>query len=97
LFGPVYGPGLRSKLFVFMPKSAKKRKDKAADFSKARLKLGKGKQLASNAIDTSFKARCVSSPLLSITFTESMVQPLLFRPRASPQTRMTALLPQKDV
>jgi hypothetical protein len=46
-----------------MPKSAKKRKDKAADFSKAKLKLGKGKQLASNAIDTSFKARCALDPL----------------------------------
>ena len=27
---------------------------------KAKLKLGKGKQLASNATDTSFKARCKS-------------------------------------
>ncbi|KAJ7293677.1 hypothetical protein C8J57DRAFT_34512 [Mycena rebaudengoi] len=50
-----------------MPKSAKKRKDKAADFSKARLKLGKGKQLASNAIDTSFKARSIALPSQSIT------------------------------
>ncbi|KAJ2914864.1 hypothetical protein MD484_g5554, partial [Candolleomyces efflorescens] len=40
-----------------MPKSSKKKKDKAADFTKAKLKLGKGKQLANNAIDTSFKAR----------------------------------------
>ncbi|KAJ7181761.1 hypothetical protein C8R43DRAFT_970362 [Mycena crocata] len=50
-----------------MPKSAKKRKDKAADFSKARLKLGKGKRLASNAIDTSFKARSIALPSQSIT------------------------------
>ncbi|KAJ7487700.1 hypothetical protein B0H11DRAFT_2157103 [Mycena galericulata] len=50
-----------------MPKSAKKRKDKAADFSKAKLKLGKGKQLASNAIDTSFKARSIALPSQSIT------------------------------
>ncbi|KAG5654094.1 hypothetical protein H0H81_007508 [Sphagnurus paluster] len=49
-----------------MPKSAKKRKDKAADFSKAKLKLGKGKQLASNAIDTSFKARSIALPSQSI-------------------------------
>jgi pre-rRNA-processing protein IPI1 len=41
-----------------MPKASKKRKDKAADFAKAKLKLGKGKQLPSNAIDTSFKAKC---------------------------------------
>lgn len=62
-----------------MPKSTKKKKDKAADFSvklhfflvlvlvtsqcplqKAKLKLGKGKKLANNAIDTSYKARCES-------------------------------------
>ncbi|GLB36226.1 hypothetical protein LshimejAT787_0305140 [Lyophyllum shimeji] len=49
-----------------MPKSAKKRKDKAADFSKAKLKLGKGKQLPSNAIDTSFKARSIALPSQSI-------------------------------
>jgi hypothetical protein len=29
---------------------------------KAKLKLGKGKQLASNATDTSFKARCTWFP-----------------------------------
>ncbi|TFK41082.1 hypothetical protein BDQ12DRAFT_678857 [Crucibulum laeve] len=50
-----------------MPKSAKKRKDKAADFSKAKLKLGKGKQTATNAIDTSFKARSIALPSQSIT------------------------------
>lgn len=64
-----------------MPKSAKKKKDKVADFSvdtpslfhdghsadvffrvqKAKLKLGKGKAAANNAIDTSFKARCECS------------------------------------
>ncbi|KAF5377588.1 hypothetical protein D9615_005333 [Tricholomella constricta] len=49
-----------------MPKSAKKRKAKAADFSKAKLKLGKGKQLGSNAIDTSFKARSIALPSQSI-------------------------------
>ncbi|KAF7307005.1 Ipi1-N domain-containing protein [Mycena indigotica] len=49
-----------------MPKSAKKRKDKAADFAKAKLKLGKGKQQPSNAIDTSFKARSIALPSQSI-------------------------------
>jgi pre-rRNA-processing protein IPI1 len=43
-----------------MPKATKKKKEKAADFSKAKLKLGKGKKVPSNVIDTSFKARCVS-------------------------------------
>ena len=46
-----------------MPKATKKRKQKAADFSKAKLKLGKGKQVASNVIDTSFKARCTPNSL----------------------------------
>ncbi|CAL1695440.1 unnamed protein product [Somion occarium] len=49
-----------------MPKSTKKKKDKAADFSKAKLKLGKGKQLANNAVDTSFKARSIALPSQSI-------------------------------
>ncbi|KAJ7070943.1 hypothetical protein C8F01DRAFT_1046689 [Mycena amicta] len=49
-----------------MPKSAKKRRDKAADFSKTKLKLGKGKQQPSNAIDTSFKARSIALPSQSI-------------------------------
>ncbi|ETW87294.1 hypothetical protein HETIRDRAFT_59338 [Heterobasidion irregulare TC 32-1] len=50
-----------------MPKSAKKRKDKVADFSKAKLKLGKGKQQPTNAIDTSFKARSIALPTQSIS------------------------------
>ncbi|KAG8694786.1 hypothetical protein FRC09_009599, partial [Ceratobasidium sp. 395] len=45
-----------------MPKSSKKRKEKAADFTKAKLKLGKGKKPASNEIDTSFKAKSVALP-----------------------------------
>ncbi|THV04867.1 hypothetical protein K435DRAFT_648461 [Dendrothele bispora CBS 962.96] len=49
-----------------MPKSAKRRKEKAADFAKAKLKLGKGKQTASNVIDTSFKARSIALPSQSI-------------------------------
>ncbi|EJD51895.1 hypothetical protein AURDEDRAFT_181478 [Auricularia subglabra TFB-10046 SS5] len=50
-----------------MPKSSKKRKEKAADFSKAKLKLGKGKAAAANAVDTSFKARSIALPSQSIT------------------------------
>ncbi|KAI0715228.1 hypothetical protein C8Q76DRAFT_618591 [Earliella scabrosa] len=49
-----------------MPKSTKKKKDKAADFTKAKLKLGKGKQTPSNAVDTSFKARSIALPTQSI-------------------------------
>ncbi|KAL7285185.1 hypothetical protein ACG7TL_000278 [Trametes sanguinea] len=49
-----------------MPKSSKKKKDKAADFNKAKLKLGKGKQTPSNAVDTSFKARSIALPSQSI-------------------------------
>ncbi|KAL7419747.1 rRNA processing protein [Cryptotrichosporon argae] len=45
-----------------MPKASKKAKDKKADFVKAKLKLGKGKKPATNATDTSFKARSVALP-----------------------------------
>ncbi|KAF8807480.1 hypothetical protein BYT27DRAFT_7165165 [Phlegmacium glaucopus] len=58
-----------------MPKSAKKRKDKAADFSKARLKLGKGKQPSANVIDTSFKARSIVLPSQSIAIEKDLSQP----------------------
>ncbi|GHJ88879.1 hypothetical protein NliqN6_5281 [Naganishia liquefaciens] len=44
------------------PKVTKKQKAKAADFSKAKLKLGKGKQAANNATDTSYKARSIALP-----------------------------------
>ncbi|GJE87598.1 Ipi1-N domain-containing protein [Phanerochaete sordida] len=49
-----------------MPKNTKKKKDKAADFSKAKLKLGKGKQTPTNAVDTSFKARSIALPSQTI-------------------------------
>ncbi|KAF9229363.1 hypothetical protein BS17DRAFT_688726 [Gyrodon lividus] len=49
-----------------MPKSSKKNKEKVADFSKAKLKLGKGKKLPTNVVDTSFKARSIALPTQSI-------------------------------
>ncbi|KAI0931972.1 hypothetical protein AcV5_004663 [Taiwanofungus camphoratus] len=58
-----------------MPKSSKKRKDKAADFAKAKLRLGKGKQVASNAVDTSFKARSIALPAQSIAFDKDAETP----------------------
>ncbi|WWC96025.1 hypothetical protein V866_002892 [Kwoniella sp. B9012] len=45
-----------------MPKATRKKKEKQADFTKAKLKLGKGKKQASNATDTSFKARSIALP-----------------------------------
>ncbi|WVR06282.1 hypothetical protein IAU60_003312 [Kwoniella sp. DSM 27419] len=45
-----------------MPKVTKKKKEKQADFTKAKLKLGKGKKQASNATNTSFKARSIALP-----------------------------------
>ncbi|WVQ96749.1 hypothetical protein IAU59_003856 [Kwoniella sp. CBS 9459] len=45
-----------------MPKATKKKKEKVADFTKAKLKLGKGKKQASNATNTSFKARSIALP-----------------------------------
>ncbi|KAI8980644.1 hypothetical protein BD414DRAFT_420409 [Trametes punicea] len=58
-----------------MPKSSKKKKDKAADFTKAKLKLGKGKQAPSNAVDTSFKARSIALPVQSIALDKSADAP----------------------
>ncbi|TFY52738.1 hypothetical protein EVJ58_g9842, partial [Rhodofomes roseus] len=49
-----------------MPKATKKQKDKAADFSKAKLKLGKGKKAPTNVVDTSYKARSIALPTQSI-------------------------------
>ncbi|KAL1739402.1 hypothetical protein HDZ31DRAFT_49451 [Schizophyllum fasciatum] len=49
-----------------MPKATKRKKEKAADFSKVKLKLGKGKQTPTNAVDTSFKARSIALPNQSI-------------------------------
>ncbi|KAG8745252.1 hypothetical protein FRC10_008425 [Ceratobasidium sp. 414] len=57
-----------------MPKSSKKRKEKAADFAKAKLKLGKGKKPASNEIDTSFKARSVALPNQTIRTEEHVAE-----------------------
>ncbi|KAG1864121.1 hypothetical protein DFJ58DRAFT_772772 [Suillus subalutaceus] len=58
-----------------MPKSSKKKKEKAVDFSKAKLKLGKGKQLPSNAVDTSFKARSIALPTQSIAVDKDATLP----------------------
>ncbi|KAF9822049.1 hypothetical protein IEO21_00043 [Rhodonia placenta] len=58
-----------------MPKSSKKKKDKAADFTKAKLKLGKGKQVPTNAVDTSFKARSIALPTQSIVLDKSSQAP----------------------
>ncbi|KIY47008.1 hypothetical protein FISHEDRAFT_46092 [Fistulina hepatica ATCC 64428] len=62
-----------------MPKSSKKRKDKAADFTKAKLKLGKGKQLPSNAVDTSFKAGSIALPMQSIVAQKDNDEPMTKR------------------
>ncbi|KAI0034792.1 hypothetical protein K488DRAFT_77014 [Vararia minispora EC-137] len=58
-----------------MPKATKKKKEKVADFSKAKLKLGKGKQLPSNQVDTSFKARSIAIPSQSIAQTKNASVP----------------------
>ncbi|OJA10838.1 hypothetical protein AZE42_00252 [Rhizopogon vesiculosus] len=58
-----------------MPKGSKKKKEKVADFSKAKLKLGKGRQLPSNVVDTSFKARSIALPTQSITIEKDITLP----------------------
>ncbi|GAA5882663.1 hypothetical protein JCM16303_006533 [Sporobolomyces ruberrimus] len=49
-----------------MPKSSKHKKERAADFKKAKLKLGKGKQIANNATNTSFSAKSIALPNQSL-------------------------------
>ncbi|KAI9510266.1 hypothetical protein F5148DRAFT_1274880 [Russula earlei] len=49
-----------------MPRATKKKKERAVDFSKAKLRLGKGKKLPANQVDTSFKARSITLPTQSI-------------------------------
>ncbi|KAI0062344.1 hypothetical protein BV25DRAFT_1856310, partial [Artomyces pyxidatus] len=58
-----------------MPKATKKKKEKAADFTKAKLKLGKGKQLPANQVDTSFKARSIALPTQSIAVEKDAAVP----------------------
>lgn len=62
-----------------MPKSAKKKKEKVADFSRAKLKLGKGKAAATNAVDTSFKARSIVLPSQTITAEKDGNEPITRR------------------
>ncbi|CED83304.1 Uncharacterized conserved protein [Phaffia rhodozyma] len=62
-----------------MPKSAKQKKAKVADFSKAKFKLGKGKQQANNATDTSYKARSIVLPNQSISVEHDETVPLTKR------------------
>lgn len=62
-----------------MPKSSKKRKEKAADFTKAKLKLGKTKRAPSNAVDTSFKARSIALPTQSISLVTDEKTPITRR------------------
>ncbi|KAA1110905.1 hypothetical protein PGT21_034100 [Puccinia graminis f. sp. tritici] len=45
-----------------MPKSQKQKKARAADFTKAKLKLGKGKQVANNATNTSYSSKTIALP-----------------------------------
>ncbi|KAI5481016.1 Armadillo-type fold containing protein [Pseudohyphozyma bogoriensis] len=49
-----------------MPKSTKHKKARVADFAKAKLKLGKGKQIAANATNTSFSAKSIALPNQSL-------------------------------
>ncbi|KAF4623469.1 hypothetical protein D9613_001877 [Agrocybe pediades] len=58
-----------------MPKAVKKKKEKVADFSKSKLKLGKGKATPTNVIDTSFKARSIALPSQSIANEKDTTQP----------------------
>ncbi|THH10532.1 hypothetical protein EW145_g1260 [Phellinidium pouzarii] len=58
-----------------MTKSAKRKKERNTDFTKPKLKLGKGKQSATNAVDTSFKARSIALPQQSISVSKDASAP----------------------
>ncbi|KAK4052557.1 rRNA processing protein [Microbotryomycetes sp. JL221] len=67
-----------------MPKSAKHKQARAADFKKAKLKLGKGKQLAANATNTSFSSKSIALPNQSLTE----------QPKDGPTSRRNLTLPE---
>ncbi|KIO28828.1 hypothetical protein M407DRAFT_22080 [Tulasnella calospora MUT 4182] len=62
-----------------MVQTKKTKKNKVADFSKPKLKLGKGKQLATNATDTSFKSRSIALPTQSIAIQKDQGLPTIRR------------------
>ncbi|KAI0315863.1 hypothetical protein OF83DRAFT_1061342 [Amylostereum chailletii] len=91
-----------------MAKATRKKKEKAADFSKAKLKLGKGKKLPTNQIDTSFKARSIALPSQSIASQKDDAAPTTKRKLTfddliahlkhySPGTRRDALLGLREL
>ncbi|ORY74513.1 hypothetical protein BCR35DRAFT_306649 [Leucosporidium creatinivorum] len=55
-----------------MGKSTKHKKARVADFAKAKLKLGKGKQVASNATNTSISSRSIALPSQSLAATKDV-------------------------
>ncbi|GAA6007619.1 hypothetical protein JCM10207_006411 [Rhodosporidiobolus poonsookiae] len=67
-----------------MPKSSKHKKERTADFTKAKLKLGKGKQVASNATNTSFAAKSIALPSQSLSEA----------PKSAPTSRRNLTLPE---
>ncbi|WAR53669.1 hypothetical protein PtB15_3B177 [Puccinia triticina] len=90
-----------------MPKSQKQKKARAADFTKAKLKLGKGKQIANNATNTSYSAKTIALPNQKIR-TENTAVPttrsnltlddLIVRLRHySPNTRKEALQGLREI
>ncbi|GAA6008295.1 Ipi1p [Rhodotorula paludigena] len=64
--------------------STKHKKERQADFTKAKLKLGKGKQVANNATDTSFSAKSIALPSQSLSAT----------PKGAPVSRRNLTLPE---
>ncbi|KAL8293477.1 hypothetical protein RQP46_000178 [Phenoliferia psychrophenolica] len=59
-----------------MPKSTKHKKARVADFAKAKLKLGKGKQVANNATNTSFTTKTIPIPAQSLASTADASTPV---------------------
>ncbi|GAA5845165.1 hypothetical protein JCM9279_005460 [Rhodotorula babjevae] len=66
------------------PKSSKHKKERKADFTKAKLKLGKGKAVAQNATNTSFAAKSIALPSQSLAATS----------KGAPVSRRNLTLPE---
>ncbi|KAM0748651.1 hypothetical protein T439DRAFT_327913 [Meredithblackwellia eburnea MCA 4105] len=67
-----------------MPKSTKHKKARVADFAKAKLKLGKGKQLANNATNTNFTTKTIPLPAQSLETNVDAATPVSKRSLALP-------------
>ena len=71
VYGGAYLTPSLGPLFFSTMGTKRKATKPAVDFTKTKQKLGKGKQAASNATDTSFRAKAIAMPQQSILLDRS--------------------------